>query len=49
MGGRAGAVVAESISEAEDSASERRNDVHQAFLDIGAQPMICWRYVQRFC
>jgi IS5 family transposase len=27
---------------------ERRDDVHQAFLDLGCAP-ICWRYVQRFC
>lgn len=27
---------------------ERRDDIHQAFLDIGCA-LICWRYVQRFC
>ena len=27
---------------------ERRDDVHQAFLDLGCV-LICWRYVQRFC
>jgi hypothetical protein len=27
---------------------ERRDDVHQAFLDVG-YALICWRYVQRFC
>ena len=26
----------------------RRDDVHQAFLDLGCA-LICWRYVQRFC
>ena len=27
---------------------ERRDDVHQAFLDLGCA-LICWRYVQRLC
>src|SRR5919112_1892777 len=27
---------------------ERRDDIHQAFLDLGCA-LICWRYVQRFC
>ncbi len=27
---------------------ERRDDIHQAFLDFGCA-LICWRYVQRFC
>jgi IS5 family transposase len=27
---------------------ERRDDIHQAFLDLGGA-LICWRYVQRFC
>jgi transposase len=27
---------------------ERREDVHQAFLDLGCA-LICWRYVQRLC
>jgi hypothetical protein len=27
---------------------ERRDDIHQAFLDIGCA-LICWRYLQRFC
>ena len=27
---------------------ERRDDLHQAFLDLG-RALICWRYVQRFC
>jgi transposase len=27
---------------------ERRDVVHQAFLDLG-YALICWRYVQRFC
>jgi IS5 family transposase len=27
---------------------ERRDDVHQAFLDLGCA-LICWRYFQRFC
>ena len=27
---------------------ERREDVHQAFLDLGCA-LICWGYVQRFC
>jgi IS5 family transposase len=27
---------------------ERRDDIHQAFLDLGCA-MICWRYVQRLC
>ena len=27
---------------------ERRDDIHQAFLDPGCA-LICWRYVQRFC
>jgi IS5 family transposase len=26
---------------------ERRDDIHQAFLDLGCA-LICWRYVQRF-
>lgn len=27
---------------------ERREDIHQAFLDIGCA-LICWRHVQRLC
>ena len=27
---------------------ERRDDIHQAFLDLGCA-LICWRYVQRLC
>jgi len=27
---------------------ERRDDVHQAFLELGCA-LICWRYVQRLC
>ncbi len=27
---------------------ERRDDIHQAFLDLGCA-LICWRYVQQFC
>ncbi|MBA4116296.1 MAG: IS5 family transposase [Rubrobacter sp.] len=27
---------------------ERREDIHQAFLDLGCA-LICWRYVQRLC
>ena len=27
---------------------ERRDDVHQAFLDLGCA-LICWRYIERFC
>ena len=27
---------------------ERRDDIHQAFLDLGCA-LICWRYIQRFC
>ena len=27
---------------------ERRDDIHQAFLDLGCA-MICWNFVQRFC
>jgi IS5 family transposase len=27
---------------------ERREDIHQAFLDLGCA-MICWRYVQQLC
>jgi IS5 family transposase len=27
---------------------ERRDDIHQAFLDLGCA-MICWRYVQQLC
>ena len=27
---------------------ERRDDIHQAFLELGCA-LICWRYVQRFC
>ena len=27
---------------------ERRDDIHQAFLDLGSA-LICWCYVQRFC
>ena len=27
---------------------ERRDDIYQAFLDLGCA-LICWRYVQRFC
>jgi transposase len=27
---------------------ERRDDIHQAFLDLGCV-LICWRYVQRLC
>ena len=27
---------------------EKRDDIHQAFLDIGCA-LICWRYVERFC
>jgi transposase len=27
---------------------ERRDDIHQAFLDCGCA-LICWRYIQRFC
>ena len=28
---------------------ERREDIHQAFLELGSALLICWRYVQRFC
>lgn len=28
---------------------ERRDDIHQAFLDLVGCTLICWRYVQRFC
>jgi IS5 family transposase len=27
---------------------ERRDDIHQAFLDLGCA-LICWRYIQRLC
>lgn len=27
---------------------ERRDDIHQAFLDLGCA-LICWRYVERLC
>jgi len=27
---------------------ERRDDTHQAFLDLGCA-LICWRYIHRFC
>jgi transposase len=27
---------------------ERRNDIHQAFLDLGCA-LICWRFVQWLC
>jgi transposase len=27
---------------------ERRDDIHQAFLDLGCA-LICWNYVQRYC
>src|SRR3712207_4738007 len=27
---------------------ERREDIHQAFLDLGCA-LICWRYVERLC
>jgi transposase len=27
---------------------ERRDDGHQAFLDLGSA-LVCWGYVQRFC
>ena len=27
---------------------ERRDDIHQAFLDLGCA-LICWRYVQQLC
>ena len=27
---------------------ERRDDIHQAFLDLGCA-LICWRYLQRLC
>jgi IS5 family transposase len=27
---------------------ERRDDLHQAFLDLGCA-LICWRYIERFC
>jgi len=27
---------------------ERREDIHQAFLDLGCA-LICWRYAQRLC
>jgi transposase len=27
---------------------ERREDIHQAFLDLGCA-LICWRYVQLLC
>jgi IS5 family transposase len=27
---------------------ERRDDIHQAFLELGCA-LICWRYVQRVC
>lgn len=27
---------------------ERRDDIHQAFLDLGCA-LICWRYIHRFC
>lgn len=27
---------------------ERREDIRQAFLDLGCA-LICWRYVQRLC
>jgi IS5 family transposase len=27
---------------------ERRDDIHQAFLDLGCA-LICWRHVQRLC
>jgi hypothetical protein len=27
---------------------ERRDDIHQAFLNLG-YALICWRYVQRLC
>jgi IS5 family transposase len=28
---------------------ERREDTHQAFLDLGCALLICWRHVQRLC
>jgi IS5 family transposase len=27
---------------------ERRDDIHQAFLDLACAP-ICWRFIERFC
>ena len=27
---------------------ERRDDIHQAFLDLGCA-LICWGFIQRFC
>jgi hypothetical protein len=42
------AVVGEPQPAAEGTLYERREDIHQAFLDLGCA-LICWRYVERLC
>jgi transposase len=48
VGGGTDAVVAEPRNRRLKVRYERRDDIHQAFLDLGCA-LICWRYVQRFC
>ncbi len=48
MGGGADAVVDQPLPAAVKVRYERRDDVHQAFLDLGCA-LICWRYIERFC